>query len=273
MFSAGIVLYNPEPDRLDENVKALAGQVDFIVLVDNGSANFASIQERYSADPAIRFIRNEENRGIAAALNQICRFASEQGAAWVLTMDQDSVVAPDLIAIYAKYTDQEDLGIICPAIRDRNFSLQRELDLTGQVRQVQLCITSGSLTNVKAWARVGGFDEKLFIDSVDYDFCFALGANNYRILKTYETYILHEVGKSKLVRFLGKEDSVYNHSPLRYYYIFRNRIYVGRKYGRLLKNMSQLLKRFYLVMRHEKNRGAKFRSMCRGVKDGFLMKL
>ena len=36
---AGIVLYNPEPDRLKENIAAIDKQVETIILIDNNSLN------------------------------------------------------------------------------------------------------------------------------------------------------------------------------------------------------------------------------------------
>lgn len=50
------------------------------------------------------------------------------------------------------------------------------------------CITSGSLTSVEAWQKIGGFDEWLEIDGVDFDFFKATCAcwlANRRVPKRY----------------------------------------------------------------------------------------
>ena len=39
MTGAGIVLFNPSIQRLKENLDAITVQVDFTVLIDNGSNN------------------------------------------------------------------------------------------------------------------------------------------------------------------------------------------------------------------------------------------
>lgn len=36
---AGIVLYNPETDRSQENIDAIYQQVDTVLLIENGSSN------------------------------------------------------------------------------------------------------------------------------------------------------------------------------------------------------------------------------------------
>ena len=42
---AGIVTFNPDIERLKENVCAICIQVPEVVIFDNGSSNFVDIQE------------------------------------------------------------------------------------------------------------------------------------------------------------------------------------------------------------------------------------
>ena len=44
---AGIVLYNPDLERLSENVSAIIPQVDILLLVDNKSNNINEIISLY----------------------------------------------------------------------------------------------------------------------------------------------------------------------------------------------------------------------------------
>ena len=44
MVLAGITLYNPELDRLEENIASIQNQVDRIICVDNGSKNIVEIE-------------------------------------------------------------------------------------------------------------------------------------------------------------------------------------------------------------------------------------
>lgn len=80
MRLAGIVLYNPNLERLSQNIVACATQVNEIICIDNGSRNIAEVEELISrlqelkspqAAPFIKIIKNDENLGIAKALNQI----------------------------------------------------------------------------------------------------------------------------------------------------------------------------------------------------------
>ena len=92
---AGIVLFNPNKERLTQNIDAIYPQVDKIVLIDNCSTNGIHIETRKKID--ITLIRNNTNKGIAFALNQIMEYAFGHNFDWVITLDQDSVVSNNLI--------------------------------------------------------------------------------------------------------------------------------------------------------------------------------
>ena len=64
---AGIVTYNPDIDILNINIKSIRGQLETVIIVDNGSKNFEEI-ERLAGEHNIQIISNQKNFGIAAAL-------------------------------------------------------------------------------------------------------------------------------------------------------------------------------------------------------------
>ena len=104
---AGIVTYNPELSRLRENVGAIVRNgISHIVIADNASGNYDEIRRAF-ADADICFIANRENTGIAYALNQILETAERRfGSEWVLTLDQDSVAADELIDRYLPWSSE-----------------------------------------------------------------------------------------------------------------------------------------------------------------------
>ena len=97
---AVIVTYNPDaalPDRLGMIVE----QVGSVVIVDNGSEPPALDMLR-SLPPRenTQLIFNDENIGLASALNQGVERAREVGADWVLLLDHDT--EPHLLSISPK---------------------------------------------------------------------------------------------------------------------------------------------------------------------------
>ncbi len=266
---AGIVLYNPDPVRLKENIEAIRTQVEMIVLVDNASSdkNYLSVID----SDKIVLVKNTKNEGIAFALNQILQFAYDAGYGWVLTLDQDSVATDGMIQGLSKFLSHS-VGIVCPYIKDRNFKRYFD-DLDYDVREVKVCITSGSLTNVEAWKDVGGFDNYLFIDWVDWDFCYSLTEKGYKILQTRRACLLHELGEKTKYFHVGSHELFLLHrTPKRYYYIARNDIIIAKKHKKehILSHLLFTIKSMLVVILFEKNR---YRNLCafiNGIKDGFL---
>lgn len=127
-----------------------------------------------------------------------------------------------------------------------------------------MCITSASMMNLNAWKQVGGFDEKMFIDSVDFDICLSMREHGYRIIKTYDTALLHEVGHSEIRKLFGKEYQIYHHSPLRYYYMIRNGIYLGKRHHFTFKATLRAIRLFILVSLFEENKMEKISKMLLG---------
>ncbi len=227
---AGITTYNPNIDRLKENIEAIIHQVSGVVIIDNFSNNRSDIMELISAYPNVDTIFNSKNEGVSKALNQIFQFALGKNCEWVLTLDQDSVCDENLVKTYLENTNQKDIGILTCKIHDRNYEIEYGKGTEKKLELIDECITSGSFCSLKAYNKTEGFDELMFIDGVDFDYCQQLSRNGFRIYRVDFYGLLHEVGKSKNVRFFLKRFAVYNESPFRHYYIARNMKYLSYKY-------------------------------------------
>lgn len=279
LTAAGIVLYNPDINRMKENINAIINQVDYVILVDNSSKNKSDIEDtiKHSFYDSDKLIINfsQKNNGIAWALNQIFKIAEEQSVKWVLTLDQDSVCPSDIIEGYIKYSasiSKSKIGILCPTIMDKNAGI-----LEGDVHKteaIKRCITSGSFTSLAAWKQTHGFDEKMFIDGVDFDFCDRLGMNGYKVIRIGSICLTHELGKITTHRFLFKTVKVQNHSALRKYYIVRNRFYLSRKEKKpfaILTSFFFVIKFSATIILFEKNRRKKLKAVFKGMCDGLKL--
>lgn len=255
---AGIVLYNPDLVRLQENITAIYNQVDKVYLFDNGSDNICETKELLNDFPRVLLIESLENIGIAAALNRLVSTAKKDGINWLLTLDQDSIVPVNIISEYKKYVNVERLGMICCKILDRNFGEKKqEKEHATGVEEVELCITSASAINVYAWEEVGGYCEDMFIDGVDFDICLSLKEYGYKVLRINDVELLHEVGHGRKVSLFWKEELIFNHNPLRCYYMIRNNVLLGNRHNQLLRQLGLAIKRILLINIYEKNRWCK----------------
>lgn len=271
---AGIITYEPELSRLQENIEAIIGQVSTVFIVDNDSEHVEKIERLASRYEEVTLIKNSHNMGIAKALNQLIAVAKEQHYPWIITLDQDSVCYRDLVSNYLRYLDQSIGMLICDII-DRNYTLKTNVHrepAKAIIEDVEKCITSGCCTNVDAVLSSGGFDEKLFIDMVDYDMCYSLREHGYRIVNAHFTGLLHEVGKSRKYNILGFEFAVNNHSAERKYTISRNSVYLIKKHKlNPIPEYALIFRRILTAFLFENDKLAKIKAILKGVSDGWKM--
>lgn len=274
---AVVVTY--EPDHiLFEHLQALRCQVDAVVVVDNGSTNFATV-ESVATLADCRLVRNETNEGIAKALNQAVAIARDEGFLWLATFDQDSLVSPGLIQglldVYALHPLKHQIGVVVAAHRDRAtgrdyYDPRDILADSSTTRLLRTTITSGSLVLVSAIDRAGLFDESLFIDFVDHDFCMRIRKHGFLIVEAKSSILTHSLGRTTEHRLLGRYVTCSNHSARRRYYMTRNQLEVYRRYaafepGWSWRGISYLLIGSILALIFEENRRAKLKAMLKGA--------
>jgi rhamnosyltransferase len=268
-IAACVVLYNPD-DNVIDNINSYFQAVDKVIIIDNSESANNKLAKQWQ--DKVSYIALGKNLGIAKALNIGCETALKEGYDWVLTMDQDSFFSDKSffeivrkkvhknVAIYAaSYTNEYDRWV-------KNYD--QDFD------EIHFIITSANLLNLSAWKQVNGFEEKLFIDEVDHDFCLKLRRFNYTILSSKCIFLKHFVGEISDKSHNIKQ-KLNLHQPIRYYYIARNGLYLCKKYfftdikfalQRLLYLVKALAK--IILLYPDKLRYLKF--YLTGVKDFFL---
>ena len=237
------VAFEPSRSRLLEQLRAVRPQVDEIVVVDNGSQppleQMAELREA-----GVRVLTPTENRGVAAGFNMGIRHAREAGCDRVLLLDDDSVPAPDMVGKLAETLDlqaaRERVAAVGPRIRDPRDPQDYPFIQLGWTHNRRLrcgtrndpaiscdfLVSSGSLIPIEALARLGEFDEALFIDSVDLEWCFRARAQGFALYGVCGTYLDHRLGdERKIVLNAG----LVVHPPERIYYMTRNRFLLYRR--------------------------------------------
>lgn len=274
---AGIITYNPTLTDVSTCLEALCNQVERVIIVDNASKNVKGLQEVVSKYANVTLVKNSQNIGFAKALTQVFEWAKSQGFNWVLTLNDDSVVPSNMISEYKKILENQGslvnqknaknskIAIVCSLLKNR---------LDGTILHSKChedeCITSGSLTSVEAWEKIGGFDEWLEIDGVDFDFSRRLVRAGWKIVECQNVIMEHQIGKARSINLIIKHPIVWNHNANRKYYIARNMQVVDYKMGTYsyAKSLRAVVRDMIFVALWEKNKFAKIRAMIRGFKDG-----
>jgi rhamnosyltransferase len=226
-MAGAIILFHPT-ESVMKNVQSYLADAEVLYLIDNSPGSHTSLIASICRHEKVKYISAKKNIGIAAALNIAAQSAIQEGYKYLLTMDQDSAFAPNMLPKMLKYAIDDSIGIIAPFHQDRNVPKPIPQEET---EYVLVTMTSGNLLNLTVYQKVGGFLEKLFIDCVDTEYCLRLHTMGYRILRINNAVLSHSLGSFTVRRFLGSKVYPYNHNPIRIFYQTRNRFYLLRIYG------------------------------------------
>lgn len=273
MIGALIVTFDPDIQVLRLNIVAISSQVDDLVIVDNGSKNVADVEAL--AINNINLIKLETNKGIAFALNRGMEYLESKGNLWALTLDQDSIVPGNLVKKLTQQREyyESDTGILSAKFVDKGQV--NYIDKSTDTIIDPLAITSGSLTNISAWRHAGGFDEWLFIDTVDHDFNYRLLGLGYKVFKVNSVQFNHSLGEAvnrpflKKILLLKKNSQASDHSAFRQYYIYRNGMVLVKRYAKNKPFKTLKLIATMRVLLLFKNPVSKLKAACHGLRDGF----
>jgi rhamnosyltransferase len=228
-LAALVILYEP-PDNVFNNINTYINEIDFLYIIDNSLISKNYIPDIYNKK--VSYTHNNSNDGIAKSLNRAIALCKKDGFNRLLTMDQDSSFNKDSLQNYLRLVEQEKEPELISMFGIRYKALKID-DNSGTLYN-QLLITSGSIINVELAIDINGFDENLFIDGVDTEFCLKSFKKGFKTVCYNQIYLNHLIGEEKKVRtLLLKREKRSYHTPHRLYYIVRNHLYLKDKYTEL----------------------------------------
>jgi rhamnosyltransferase len=282
-----VVTYHPEPDALD-NVRAMVAECGRVIVVDNASPSAA--QAQLAAVPGVELIALPENQGVATALNVGAGRAMEHGFGWVVTFDQDSTPEPGMVAAFCDARERNpQAAIVAPRIFEggphgpryrwvranprSRWLFQRAECEDVDLAAVTMVVTSGSMVELQTWKALGGFDETLFIDYVDIDYCLKAVRAGRSIVVAARARLLHRLGARKEAWLFGKDFRPTWHPAFRHYFMARNRVHVWRRHAWAVPHWAVFDLSFaaynaFRILVFEHGKWAKFKALYLGFLDG-----
>ncbi len=272
---AAVVLAYRPAESIVANVERLAAQADATYVVNNSPDDPATdaVLAPLQAMPAVTVLRQSGNVGVAAGFNAGMRRALADGFDFVWIFDQDSTVAEGMLdtLLRAFGGPGAPVAMAGPALRAEETGHLYDGESATGVRDQTALISSGALFSREALETIGLHDERLFIDYVDHDISFRARRAGFRLVKVYDTVLDHRFGASVESRFLGRRVYLSNYSPMRHYYMTRNRIIMVRRYGFgswFWDDAAYATKAWIKVMLCEKDRTPKMGAALRGLIAG-----
>ena len=255
-----------------------------VIVVDNGSKEKFKVQSS-----KFKVIRNEENLGFAGGNNVGIRYALDNKADYILTLNNDTLVDKNLINQLLEVAESESkIGIVAPKIyfakgfefhKDRYKELEKgkvlwyaggimdwnnvlgvhrgvdEVDVGQYESAYETDFASGCSMFVKREVvkQIGYLDDNYFLYYEEADFCERAKKRGYRIFYAPKAIVWHKNARS--VGGVGSE--------LQDYYTTRNRLLFGVKYAPYRAKIALIRESFGLL-----KSGRKWQK--RGVMDFYL---
>lgn len=273
-----IVTYNPNLKELNDTVERLKKQTHKVIICNNSSFDLKFNDEK------LKIFNFGENLGIAQAQNVGMKWAFENGADFVLQMDQDNIpednLVRNLLNCYEDLTSKGyKIGLVGPQDYDKDsLKLNKARLKKGSYIEgtnyvsVEQTLSSGSLISKEVYNTIGGMDNDLFIDAVDSEYCWRMRKKGFLVIKNNNALLAHKLGEGKktILGFLHVGVS----NPIRHYYQVRNTLLLfKRDYTPLYWKYSGIVKIIFklIVYPFTLNQGyERFRYILLGIKDGLL---
>lgn len=259
-IAAGITLYNYTNDQV-QRIREYSKSFDKVFLFDNSEVDYP--KPNLELDDSFVVISGGGNKGLPYAFNSIIDRCGEYD--FLCTLDQDSVfLTEDINKIkqyLESYKEKDNLGVIAPYI---DYGCAR-YTLSQCVEKKRWVITSGSFVNLNVLRKEKVcYDNAYFIDKFEIDLCEHLLSLGYNVFMYYGSVLHQSLG----------EDSGHNHpnhSALRHYYLFRNRLYFNNKWHgivtRYFLNIAQTLRHELLILLYEKKKWDKMLKLLPAIVD------
>lgn len=228
------------------------------VIVDNGSADnsVSEIKKYTKGNKSFEFVLNKSNLGFAEGNNRGIRYALDNGADYVMVLNNDTLVDRDLLTELMKVaTSDPKIGALCPKIyfapgfefhKDRYdkkvsgrviwyaggkidwqnvYGSSRGVDEVDNGKFDKIAETdyaTGACTLLKAEAlrEVGVFDKRYYMYYEDTELSQRLKAYGWKVVYVPGGLVWHKVAQSSGIG-----------SDLNDYFITRNRLLFGMKYA------------------------------------------
>lgn len=242
--SVVILNWNGKVDTLE--CLASATQLDYqnyeLVVVDNGSTDdsVAAISKQY---PDITLLQTGANLGYAGGNNVGLHWALEHGADYLLILNNDTVVPPDLLSNFVNSAKSLPTGSVLGAriyFHDKPDTLwfaggfwrsaensvehlgcgQKDCVDTNYAEEVDYITGCALFADAATFRQVGLLDEQFFLTFEETDWCYRARALGHKCIVTQDAKLWHKVSAS-----FGGSDS-----PLVNYFITRNKLLWAKKH-------------------------------------------
>lgn len=188
-LAIGIVLYNPSDLSINRLKSFISTGLNLIVL-DNSPKSNTDLAKLENNN--FHYYSSGINLGLSKGLNYLCEISLSKKCKHLLFFDQDTIFGVETISFVRetiKHLLNDSLGnkIIAFNFRDRlvNNLNRKKVFTFNEVlyNEVYFIINSGTLFNLNLYHTYPWFNDKIFVDGVDYEFSFRARIKGFKLVE------------------------------------------------------------------------------------------
>lgn len=216
-----VVNYRGRADTLEclESLRRLTYPSFSVLLVDQDSGDGTpdAVRERF---PEVDVVESLENDGFSGANNRAAKRALEKGADYLFLLNNDTVVAPDLLDVLVGGAESvPEIGIAGPVMLyfdapDTVWSMGGAMSWRGESRMigqgraasevgfdsplvdVEFIVGCGLLVKRAVWEAAGGMDGRFFLYYEEADLCAWVRRAGWRCVTVPGARLQHKVSRT-----------------------------------------------------------------------------
>lgn len=249
-ISAILLNYNNEQFTIDclQSLRHVTYSNLEPIVIDNGSKP-ESIQAVKAAAGKALVVELGKNLGFTGGNNAGLKFALDNGADYIILLNNDTIVAPDMFDILIDTMEKDpSIGVVGPMIyyydspdliwsvggtinwKNGNTSMvglnETDKGQYGETPQSTDFVTGCALLARRdVWEKIGGLDENFFIYYEETEWCVRAARAGFKIVYVPTAMMWHKIGLDARAT-----------TPRVYYYMTRNRLLFLRKTGAGLRS-------------------------------------
>ncbi|HYG86045.1 MAG TPA: glycosyltransferase [Azospirillum sp.] len=280
-----VVLTFDRPDCLTTALTGVLSQTrppDSVIVVDNG--NKPGTTAAVAKFPAVRHVRSRRNLGGAGGFAFAILLALAEGADWIWTMDDDGFpAAPQCLANLRAAADAHRASVVGPVVLDdrdpSRLAFPFRIGMRYRFSRAELggidvfpniaYLFNGVLFHASVFERVGLPDIRLFFQGDELDLFLRMQIGGERIVTTTSAQFCHPASTAQIHPFMsGLAHAVVPETPIKQYYLFRNRGYLFPRRRMLGYFLGDFLRYGWFFLIHRRGDVAGFSHWARPTLAG-----
>ena len=225
-----IIVSHKGREKVIKFVKVLSKKLN-ILIIDNSKDIVLKKKLKKFQNIKVLFMKNN---GYGAAINYARKFVTTEYI-FAFSPDVQGVNNRLIFEFYKKTISKFNFGALGPRFLNVTQKSHVQSDIKKKIGDIKAISGSAIFINLRAFDKVNGFDENIFLFFEENDFCKRLRNIGYKIYQLNNTFIKHPKGvRSGVVKISRNAEFLKLEQLYNWHFLWSKFYFFKKNYGKLL---------------------------------------